>query len=314
MKNNAIRVVAGLVALLLVVEVCLRVFFGLGSPALVYASSKFGYAFQPNQAHKRFGHRVSYNEASLRSEPLRPLTDSAYRVLCVGGSLTNGGAPVDQADTYPYQLERVLREKGQNVQALNASASGWTLANEYNFLQDKGIFGTRIVVLEVGTRELYQGPDLSSFVGSDPNLPDHNPPAAIVEVVDRYILPRILRRLGAATVEAQTVWTDNSLTEQNYQRGLATLKEMVALVSRLGAKPILLLTPDRDESIPGHYRVEHRMDLNQIAADANSRMVDMMPLWHAQLSEGRELFRDMVDPTPDGNRLLADTVAAAILQ
>jgi hypothetical protein len=313
MKKTAIYAAAGLVVLLLMTEVCLRVFFGLGSPALVYASTKFGYAFQPNQSRKRFGHQISYNEAGLRSEKLRPSTGSAYRILCVGGAVTNGGAPIDQGDTYPYQLERILRGKGQDVQVLNASAGGWNLANEYGFLQDKGIFEARIVVLEVGTRDLYQVSASSAVVGNDPNLPDHDPSAAISELMDRYVLPRILRRLGASP-DVQPAWSEASLIEPNYQRGLGTLKAIISLVSQLGAKPIVVLTPDKDESFRGRYMGEHRSDLSDLTAGANVQLIDMMSVWNAETSGGREPFRDLIDPNPEGNRLMADAVAAGVLR
>ena len=312
--RNAWRAAAGLVVLLFIVEVCLRVFFGLGSPALVYANSKFGYAFQPNQLRKRFGHRIFYNEAGLRSESLRPLTGAAYRVLCVGGSVTNGGAPTDQDGTYPYKLEGILNGKGQNSQVLNGSATGWSLANEYGFLQDMSIFGARVVVLEVGTRTLYQEGTSAWYVGADPNLPEHKPLTAVSEVVGRYMLPRVLRRLGMPSPDVQAAWTDAAMTEPNYRRGLGTLKAMVSLVSRSGAKPIVLLMPDKDEAVPGHYRGEYLSDLTDLTAGANGHFIDLLPVLHAELSAGKEPFRDLIDPNPEGNRLMAEAVAAAILQ
>jgi lysophospholipase L1-like esterase len=313
MTRNIWRAVAGLAVLLLLIEVGLRVFFGLGSPALVYANSKYGYAFQPNQSHKRFGHRIAYNEAGLRSESLRPLTGAAYRVLCIGGSITNGGAPIDQKDTYPYQLERILKEKGEDTQVLNGSAVGWSLPNEYGFLQDKGIFGARVVVLEVGTTSLYQDPDVASTAGTDPNLPEHKPATAIGELLDRYLLPRILRRLGSQSFQP-AVWSQASMTDENYRRGLRELKDLISLVTQSGAKPIVVLTPAKDEAVPGHYRAEYRSDVSDLTASANGRFVDLMPLWHAELAEGKEPFRDLVDPNSEGNRSMAEAVAAAIRQ
>jgi hypothetical protein len=115
-------------------------------------------------------------------------------------------------------------------------------------------------------------------------------------------------------VEAQTAWTDESLTKENYKRGLDSLKEIISLVTRLGAKPILLVTPDKDEAVPGHYRGEYQNDLSDLAAGANGRLVDMMPEWHAALSNGQNLFRDLINPNPDANRALADAVAPAVLQ
>jgi hypothetical protein len=83
---------------------------------------------------------------------------------------------------------------------------------------------------------------------------------------------------------------------------------------RLGAKPILLETPDKDEAVPGRYRGEYQNDLSDLAAGANGRLVDMMPEWHAALSSGHDLFRDLINPNPDGDRALAAAVAAAVLQ
>ena len=309
--RNALRAVAGLAIVLLITEACLRVFFGLGSPPLVYANSQFGYAFQPNQSCKRFGHRISYNEQGLRSEALRPLAGTAFRILCVGGSVTNGGAPIDQGDTYPYQLEQILGRRAAVVQVLNASAVGWGLTNENGFVQDKGIFQARTVVLEVGTRDLYQEPNPSSIVGADPSLPDHKPSTAIGEVVDRYLLPRIRRRLGDSS-SMPPVWSADSMTQENYDRGFGTLKAMVSLVVHLGAKPILLLTPDREESLKGMYRADYRKDLSDLAARTNTLLIEMMPAWHAKLSEGRELFRNDVQPNPEGNRSIAEAVAVVI--
>jgi hypothetical protein len=302
----------GLIVVLVVAELGLRFFFGLGSPPLVYASPKFGYAFVPNQSLKRFGHPISYNEADLRSEPVRPLSGPAYRVLCVGGSVTNGGALIDQKDTYPYVLESILKGKGQDVQVLNASAVGWDFSNEYGFLQDKGLFNAKIVALEVGTRQLYQLSSSTSIVGVDANLPDHNPSLALGEVFERYLLPRISRRMGW-TSEVKLGWTDDALTEENYQRGLASLKRIVAFVSQSGAKPILVMTPDKDEVSPGHYRREHKEDLDNIARGANGQLVDMLAPWHSETSQGHDIFRDLVDPNETGNRLMAQSVAAAIV-
>src|SRR5215475_14021339 len=86
-------------------------YYGLDHPVL-YEGTAFGYRVQPNQDIRRFGNRIFYNSFGLRSEA----TDSTpkpgvLRVLCIGDSITNGGSPTDQTQTYPYLLEKLLVER-----------------------------------------------------------------------------------------------------------------------------------------------------------------------------------------------------------
>ena len=114
--------------------------------------------------------------------------------------------------------------------------------------------------------------------------------------------------------DVQAAWTDAAMTEENYRRGLGTLKNMVSLVARSGAKPILLLVPDKDEAVPGHYRGDYFQDLSDLTAGTNGQVIDLMPVFHSDLSAGKQPFRDLIDPNPEGNRLMAEAVAAAIRQ
>ena len=311
--SPAISAGTGALAITLAVECALRIFCGLGHPPLVYADSRFGYALAPNQSCVRFGHRVFYNAEGLRSEKLRPLTGAAYRILCVGDSVTNGGAPTNQADTYPYQLERMLRDRGHDVQVLNASAGGWALGNEYGFLVTKGIFGARVVVLEVGSHDLYQKTAPSTVVGTDPNFPDHPPVLAIGELLSRYLLPRApgpIRKLAPSSSEEKSIWDTNYLTQRDYESCFLTLKAMSLLVTRSGARLVVLLAPDKTESVSGRYRFDHCQDLRALSASAGGQLVELLPVWHASLVEGRNPYRDTVHPNPEGNRMMAQAVAA----
>ncbi len=114
---------------------------------------------------------LAYARKSCAPSRANPTASSVW-----GARLPTVALRLDQKDTYPYQLEQILKQKGENPQVLNASAGGWTLTNEAAFLQDKGTFDAKFVVLEGGTRELYQGSDLKSLDGADPNLPGHRPP------------------------------------------------------------------------------------------------------------------------------------------
>ena len=167
-------------------ELWLRLEYGLGNPPLVYRDNSYRYAFVPNQSTVRFGHLIKYNREGLRSEEL----DDRPRVLCLGDSVTNGGSPTDQSNTFPYLPESALRLDGKNVQFLNASSGGWGPAEEYAFLSRWGIYGSRAVVIEIGTNDFYQEA-ADAAVGTDPNFPDRKPVFAIQELVVSYLLPRV---------------------------------------------------------------------------------------------------------------------------
>ncbi len=73
----------------------------------------------------------------------------AAEVVCLGASNTYGYA-VQRGEDYPSQLERMLHEKGINVQVLNAGHNGdtsWDLRKRY-----EGVIGpdTRVVLMGVG--------------------------------------------------------------------------------------------------------------------------------------------------------------------
>ncbi len=137
-------------------------------------------------------------------------------------------------------------------------------------------------------------------------------PTAINELFDRYLLPKIYRRLGMSAPESEPIWNPDSMTEENYQRGLAAMKTLVESVIRHGAKPIILLVLDKEEALQGGYRADHRQDLSDLAAEGQGQLVEVLPIWHAQLAEGHELFRDDVHPNPQGNRIVAQALSAAV--
>ena len=183
---------ASSLVLICATEFSLRTVCGLGSPPLILREAASGYEFRPNQHLHRFGKRIEYNSEGLRSEPLRTLTADSIRVLCLGDSVTNGGALTDQSATFPYQLEAELARSGLNVQALNASAGGWDPANEAGFVRDHGLFGSKEVVWELGTHDLFGGRALPA--PSDPNFPEHAPFSATKRAVDPIFVATPIRR------------------------------------------------------------------------------------------------------------------------
>jgi len=308
-RRSALRwAVVTLVGLFAATEVGFRVFLGLGSPPLSYADPDYGYAFKPNQNLRRFGHRVFYNEEGFRSEPLPAVKPPGeLRVLCIGDSVTNGGVLTDQSQTYPYLLEAELRRAGLQARALNASAGSWGVENELAWLKKRGLFSSDVVVLQIGTHDLAQRKSTGDKVGRDVSLPDHKPLLALQELVDRYAGPRLANWLESPRPAPAP-------TEEDHRACMQVIGQMIEVVRSRSAKPVILLTPDREELDRPNRSERWRGDLIELTHRERAPLVDMLEVLRREPDRGLGAFRDDVHPNERGNLLMARAVAQEILR
>lgn len=290
------------VALMCVAEFSLRAVYGLGSPPLIQRETASGYEFRPNQHLHRFGKRIEYNSEGLRSEPLRTLTADSIRILCLGDSVTNGGALTDQSATFPYQLEAELVRSGLNVQALNASAGGWAPANEAGFVRDHGLFGSKEVVWELGTHDLFGGRALPA--PSDPNFREHAPFSATSELLTRYLWPRLVGGLMG----------DSLLPVPSNDEGerlacLRLLGSTAALIKSRGAVLVFLLMPEAREFQEPDFAAVAKREFLQEATRLTIPVINPYPDLLSSKKLGQNPFRDSIHPNPLGNRIMAKAVA-----
>lgn len=292
-----------LAILLLVAELLARS-VGLHTPVL-YERTAYGYRVAPNQTLKRFGRAVVYNSQGLRSGPLSGVPDSGeLLVLCLGDSITNGGTLTDQADTYPYRLEREL----EGPRVFNASAGGWALENELGWLRVNGTFGASVVVLEVATHDLFQPLAGSDLVGRHPSFPERAPFLATSELLLRYFLPWL--GVGPARIDPGAKGVEQSAADM--ERALAALDGLVRESRARRAEPVVMF-------------VEQPAPLERgdpIILEAKRRMRELLEREHVSLVEtapwveregGSALFRDGLHPNAAGNAVLAKSVAPAVL-
>ena len=176
-------------------ELGLRMAFGLGSPPLLQKDSSIGYLFVANQELRRFGHHVQINQYHQRSGPITALPAAGVdRILVIGDSVTFGGVVVNQGETFPALLEQDLRKDHMPAEVLNASAGGWAIGNERAYAERFGAFGSGVAVLEIGSHDLLQETSTGERVGVDSNYPEHNPATALGELLNRYLIPRLLNQ------------------------------------------------------------------------------------------------------------------------
>lgn len=287
-------------------EFWLGTIYGLGAPPLVTHQTAAGYRFLPDQHLRRFGKRIDYNSAGLRSEALRGPATEWIRILCLGDSVTNGGATTDQADTYPYQLERELAHSGLKVQTLNASAGGWAPANEAEFLREQGLFGSTLVVWELGTHDLYGG--FSNPDTDDPNFPERPPFSATTELFSRYLLPRLV-----GTFRDDSPLPGPAYDEVERANCLMLLNSTAGMIRSRGAKLVFLLIPEsREFDEPNYAAVAKReflLETRRMKVPVISPYEELL----ASRKVGRNPFRDAIHPNTLGNEIMAKAVAKYLL-
>ena len=294
-----------MIAALLVAELACRA-IGLHTPML-YETTPYGYRVRPNQEFHRFGNRVFINSYGLRSEALTPLPAAGVlRVLCVGDSITNGGAITDQDDTYPYRLQNLLRASGRHAEVLNASAPGWAIANEAGWLRENGVFGSQVVVFTIGTLDLFQERAGSETVGSHPSFPSRAPAFALKNLVSHYLVPRVLRRTVAdpgAQLSAQSL--------EGARTNIAQLLDAAEFTARSGAKLTVLFVEQPGQfEMADSYTVLAKIMLFEALKEHEIPYVDTRE--SIEQAGGVSLFRDHLHPNDQGNRVVAN-IAAKLL-
>ena len=174
-------------ALLIVVEITLRLVWGFGKMPLFAASDKYEYMVLPNQSGVRFGNRYYFNAFGMRSNEVNP---HKKHILGLGDSVLFGGVQTDQDS-----LATSIFSAETGMQMLNISAGSWGPDNCVAYLKEKGMFDAKGIFLLVSSHDAHDNMDFMPVVGVHPSYPDKQYPCAVAEVLCRYIYPRYIQPL-----------------------------------------------------------------------------------------------------------------------
>ncbi|WP_449420022.1 SGNH/GDSL hydrolase family protein [Phormidium nigroviride] len=321
-------------ALLVVVEVSLRVFFGFGNPLIYIADSDCGYLLAPNQSVTRFGNRIEINQHSMRNPPITPIPAvSTRRILLLGDSIANGGWWTDRSHTISEMMARLLAQgkgDGENgnlpispaphlprspapplprspsaVEVLNASANSWGPRNELAYLQKFGNFGAIAVVLLINTDDLFAKAPSSWVVGRDRNYPNRKPPSAIVEVLTRYLLPYPpLPELELPQKERGDIVGYN----------IEAISQIKSIATSVNAQFILAMTPlvrEISDRHPRDYEIKARTRLTEFTQTEQILYLDFLPIFKS-VQHPTTLYRDNIHLSIQGNQLVSEIITNSL--
>lgn len=309
MKTILVIILAACVLVLIVLEVGLQFFYGFGNPLIYIPDEQIGYLLAPNQLTKRFGNRILVNQYGMRSYEIeKTVVPGTLRVLLLGDSIANGGWWTDQENTISSLMMRslsTLSSEFSHIEVLNASANSWGPRNELAYIERFGTFDARIIVLLINTDDLFAISPTSLPVGRDRNYPDTKPPAALVEVWQRYFTkPKLIPELTALGQEKG----------DRVGKNLEAISKIHSIARANNAQFLLAMTPllrETDEKGPRDYEIQARQRLSEFTKAEQITYIDFLPAINSHANP-KTLYQDHIHFNLKGNQLINEHIVKVI--
>jgi hypothetical protein len=163
---------------------------GQSRPLPLHVLTQAPYLYGLNPLHPDISEQGTRDEAVVVPKPA-----GAFRVLVLGDSLAYGAA-VAREETFPNQLEALLRERGARAEVVNAGVSGYTAYNELQFYLSEGRkFQADVVVVAFCLNDAVN-PRLHWGDAPGVRIPEAAIPNAAYD--REHILPRLARGTSRA--------------------------------------------------------------------------------------------------------------------
>ena len=306
LRRWSARVFVALLLALLGAELVARFGLGLGDPPLSVADPEIEYLFRPSRTYRRFGNTIHYNAYSMRSDdfPAVRADENERRVMVLGDSVINGGSLTDQRELATALLKRRLSDAlGVPVVVGNISAGSWGPANLLAYVKRSGLFDADVVVIVLSSHDCADVPGVAPVVGADPNFPARSPVLALEELFTRY-LPRYLSSSGAPATPAHV--RDTPPDAADLKQSDAALRELIGRAGASGAAVLIAQHLTRKE-LASTPRFGHG-HLAELVRGLGLDPVSLAPAFRAAIDAGEQPYRDVIHPSPAGQRAIAEAL------
>ena len=273
---------------------------GFGEPPLVILDDKIEYYLAPSQSYTRFRHDIRVNRYSMRSDDFNIATVDRPCNFSVFGDSVVYGNRLDQADTLPAQLQKLLTAKGKDQKTLvnSIAASSWGPENLVEFYKRFGPFPGNIAWIVQSTHDMVD-----------------------VTNVNKVLPYRTASPYGALHDLALSTWRAVSLGvlpdkadpvkyEDKLRRADIALHALIVALKADYARVILVFHATRDEAIGGkadglaHYSV--------VAKEQAIEFISTMELYARAYKSNLPPHYDDIHLSKDGARMLSERLAADI--
>lgn len=191
------------------------------------------------------------------------------------------------------------------MEVLNASANSWGLRNELAYLQRFGNFQAQVIVLLINTDDLFAPAPTSLPVGRDRNYPDHKPPLAIIEFLQRYLIKqKPIPELEAVQKEPGDRVGIN----------LETIAKIQNFAQENNSKFILAMTPlfrEIGEPGPRDYEIVGRKRLSDFTKEQPINYIDFLPQFNS-IDNPESLYHDSIHLNLKGNHFVSEVIELSV--
>jgi hypothetical protein len=276
-------------------------YMGFGEPPLVILDDKIGYYLAPSRSYTRFGHDIRVNRYGMRSDDVDMATTDRRLSFSLFGDSVVYGNRLDQADTLPAQLQKLLMVKGKGQKALvnSIAASGWGPENLLEFYKRFGPFAGNTAWILQSTHDMV---DVADPVNKDVPYRVAPPYGALHDLALstwRWVTLRVLPNQA-----------DLIKHEDKRRRADIALHALITALKADYARVILVFHATRDEAIGGkadglaHYRA--------VAEEEAINFISTRELYRSAYSSNLSTHYDDIHLSKDGARILSERLAADI--
>jgi hypothetical protein len=272
---------------------------GFGEPPVALLDDRIGYYIAPDRSYTRFGHDIRINRYGMRSDDVDMASaDRRFMFSLLGDSIVYGNL-LDQADTPPAQLQKLLNARGRVQKALvnSIAASSWGSENLLEFYKRFGPFpgNTAWIVQNTGDME-----DVIDPVSGDVPYRTSSPYGALHDLT--------LSTLRGVTIHILPHQARPGRYDDRRRRADTALHALITALKMDYARVILVFHASRDEAISG--KADGLGHFQKVAGKRTIGFISTMELYARAYRSGLPPHYDDVHLTRDGARMLAERLAA----
>jgi lysophospholipase L1-like esterase len=225
---------------------------------------------------------------------------NSIKILGFGDSVINGGVQTDHDSLATTILSDTLSKVYHNkIQFLNISSGSWGPDNCYAYLKKNGDFGAKLIFLFVSSHDAYDNMNFEKIVDNHVSFPSKQYAFALYELVDRYLLPGIKRKLQRSISETDNLGINKKTDKTPFNTGFSSF---LAYSNNKNIPLTIYLHADQNELKSRTYN-EHGQEIIKFANENNISII-------TDLQNGLELsdFRDGIHINCKGQRKLANAI------